>query len=128
MGKIIKKRVEYGGSSNSAENIKYDDTKNVKEAINEVKSEIAGVNSNLDNIVDTGWLSVTFNQEYQKNIGSLSELTRRKITTYQEVKAIDLITTHHIGVNVASNNNVYLHPTNSGSLTVTFEYRLRIHY
>ena len=36
MGKIIKKRVEYGGSSNSAENIKYDDTKNVKEAINDV--------------------------------------------------------------------------------------------
>lgn len=48
MGKIIKKRIEYGGSSNSAENIKYDDTKNVKEAINEVKSEIADVNSNLD--------------------------------------------------------------------------------
>lgn len=40
MGKIIKKRIEYGGSSNSAENIKYDDTKNVKEAIDEVKSEI----------------------------------------------------------------------------------------
>ena len=36
MGKIIKKRIEYGGSSNSAENIKYDDTKNVKEAIDEV--------------------------------------------------------------------------------------------
>ena len=47
MGKIIKKRIEYGGSSNSAENIKYDDTKNVKEAINEVKSEIATTNSNL---------------------------------------------------------------------------------
>ena len=47
MGKIIKKRVEYGGSSNSAENIKYDDTKNVKEAIDEVKSDIAYVNSNL---------------------------------------------------------------------------------
>lgn len=40
MGKIIKKRIEYGGSSNSAENIKYDDTKNAKEAIDEVKSEI----------------------------------------------------------------------------------------
>ena len=78
MGKIIKKRVEYGGSSNSAENIKYDDTKNVKEAINEVKSDIADVNRNLDNIVDTGWLSVTFNEEYQKNIGSLSELTGKK--------------------------------------------------
>ena len=49
MGKIIKKRIEYGGSSNSAENIKYDDTKNVKEAINEVKSEIADANSNLQN-------------------------------------------------------------------------------
>ena len=47
MGKIIKKRIEYGGSSNSAENIKYDDNKNVKEAINEVKSEIADINSNL---------------------------------------------------------------------------------
>lgn len=47
MGKIIKKRVEYGGSSNSAENIKYDDTKNVKQAIDEVKSELAGVNSEI---------------------------------------------------------------------------------
>ena len=40
MGKIIKKRVEYGGSSNSAENIKYDDAKNVKEAINEVNNKL----------------------------------------------------------------------------------------
>ena len=40
MGKIIKKRIEYGGSSNSAENIKYDDTKNVKEVINEVNSKL----------------------------------------------------------------------------------------
>lgn len=49
MGKIIKKRVEYGGSSNSAENIKYDENKNIKEAIDEVKSEIAATNSNLYN-------------------------------------------------------------------------------
>ena len=40
MGKIIKKRIEYGGSSNSAENIKYDDNKNVKEAIAEVNSNL----------------------------------------------------------------------------------------
>ena len=40
MGKIIRKCIEYGGSSNSAENIKYDDTKNVKEAIDEVKSSL----------------------------------------------------------------------------------------
>ena len=48
MGKIIRKCIEYGGSSNSAENIKYDDNKNVKEAIDEVKSELATTNSNLE--------------------------------------------------------------------------------
>ena len=47
MGKIIRKCVEYGGSSNSAENIKYDDNKNMKEAIDEIKSDIAATNSNL---------------------------------------------------------------------------------
>ena len=55
MGKIIKKRIEYGGSSNSAENIKYDDTKNVKEAIDGVKSDIADVNSNLSTNFPTAW-------------------------------------------------------------------------
>ena len=48
MGKIIRKCIEYGGSSNSAENIKYDDTKNMKEAINEVKSEIGNLLGNTD--------------------------------------------------------------------------------
>ena len=57
MGKIIKNRVEYGGSSNSAENIKYDDTKNVKEAINEVKSEIVVVSNNLEKASQTKRLS-----------------------------------------------------------------------
>ena len=47
MGKIIKKRIEYGGSSNSAENIKYDDTKNVKEAIDEVETKLEETTSNL---------------------------------------------------------------------------------
>ena len=47
MGKIIKKRIEYGGSSNSAENIKYDDNKNVKEAIDEVGTKLEETNSNL---------------------------------------------------------------------------------
>ena len=55
MGKIIKKRVEYGGSSNSAENIKYDDNKNVKEAVDEVKSDIAATNSNLSTNFPTAW-------------------------------------------------------------------------
>ena len=35
MGKIIRKCIEHGGSSNYAENINYDDNKNVKEAISE---------------------------------------------------------------------------------------------
>ena len=50
MGKIIKKRIEYGGSSNSAENIKYDDTKNVKEAINEVGNKLG--NTDISSIGD----------------------------------------------------------------------------
>ena len=50
MGKIIKKRIEYGGSSNSAENIKYDDTKNVKEAINEVDNLLG--NTDISSIGD----------------------------------------------------------------------------
>ena len=40
MGKIIKNGVELSGSSNSAENIKYDDTKNVKEAIDETSENL----------------------------------------------------------------------------------------
>ena len=50
MGKIIKKRVEYGGSSNSAENIKYDDTKNVKQAIDEVGNLLG--NTDISSIGD----------------------------------------------------------------------------
>lgn len=80
------------------------------------------------NIADTGWQSVTFNSEYQKNIGSISSITNGKITNYKQIKSVDLITTAHINVNVASNNNLYLHPSNSSELTDTFEYRLRIHY
>ena len=38
MGKIMKNGVELSGSSNSAENIKYDDTKNVKAAIDEIRN------------------------------------------------------------------------------------------
>ena len=38
MGKIVRQGVEYGGSSNSADCIKYNDTKSVKEAIDEIKA------------------------------------------------------------------------------------------
>ena len=44
MGKIVRKRKEFGGSSNSAENIMYDATKNVKEAIDETKNEVSELN------------------------------------------------------------------------------------
>ena len=43
MGKIIKNGVELSGSSNSAENIKYDDTKNVKEAIDETSEQKSSI-------------------------------------------------------------------------------------
>ena len=38
MGKIVRQGVEYCGSSDSATSIKYDNTKNVKEAIDEIKN------------------------------------------------------------------------------------------
>lgn len=63
MGKIIKKRIEYGGSSNSAENIKYDDTKNVKEAINEVNSNLEKA-SQTKRLSNVSVLSVVKNGKY----------------------------------------------------------------
>ena len=38
MGKIVRQGVEYGGSSNSADCIKYNETKSVKEVIDEIKA------------------------------------------------------------------------------------------
>lgn len=101
------------------------DAKAVADAVSDVNGKLDQVDSN---IADTGWQSVTFNSEYQKNIGSISSITNGKITNYKQIKSVDLITTAHINVNVASNNNLYLHPSNSSELTDTFEYRLRIHY
>lgn len=101
------------------------DINDTNAAINDVNGKLEQVDSN---IADTGWQSVTFNSEYQKNIGSISSITNGKITNYKQIKSVDLITTHHINVNVASNNNLYLYPSNSSEFTGTFEYRLRIHY
>lgn len=42
MGKIMKNGIEYSASSNSAVNISYDGTKNVKEAIDDVNSSLSG--------------------------------------------------------------------------------------
>ena len=105
---------------------------NMNDLENRIDAEFTEVNGKLDqvdsNIADTGWQSVTFNSEYQKNIGSISSITNGKITNYKQIKSVDLITTAHINVNVSSNNIIYLHPSNSSNLTATFEYRLRIHY
>ena len=71
MGKIIKKRIEYGGSSNSAENIKYDDTKNVKEAINEVDNLLG--NTDISAIGDgtvTGGLNALNSNFTWKRVGA----------------------------------------------------------
>lgn len=105
---------------------------NMNDLESRIDAEFTEVNGKLDqvdsNIADTGWQSVTFNSEYQKNIGSISSISNGKITSYKQIKSVDLITTAHINVNVSSNNNLYLHPSNSSELTDTFEYRLRIHY
>lgn len=43
MGKVMMKGVPFGGSASSAEQIIYDDSTNVKEAIDEVKSDLSDV-------------------------------------------------------------------------------------
>lgn len=48
MGKIMRKGVVFAGSSNSAENIKYDGTKSVKEVIDEVNSNLSHYNPETD--------------------------------------------------------------------------------
>ena len=94
MGKIIKKRIEYGGSSNSAENIKYDDTKNVKEAINEV-----------DNLLGNTDISAIGDGTVTGGLNALNSNLSNKII-YQEYD-----------VTTASNPNVAL--GNLGSVTIT---------
>lgn len=68
MGKIVRKRKEFSGSSNSAENIMYDATKNVKEAIDEAKNEVSELNSNLTLVLtyneDTDYFGITYNGEW----------------------------------------------------------------
>ena len=57
MGKIVRQGVEYGGSSNSADCIKYNDTKSVKEAIDEIKASSSSnptASSVTFNNTDTG--------------------------------------------------------------------------
>ena len=49
MGKIMKNGIEYSASSNSAENIRYDGTKNVKEAIDNVNSSLDVNNKGISN-------------------------------------------------------------------------------
>ena len=56
MGKIVRKGVEYGGSSNSADCIKYNETKSVKTAIDDIKDTAMFIDSFDTN---TGTLNTT---------------------------------------------------------------------
>ena len=81
MGKIIKKRIEYGGSSNSAENIKYDDTKNVKEAINEVGNLLGNtdISSIGDGTVTGGLNALNSNLDSKLEIKAVSDITQSDV-------------------------------------------------
>ena len=100
MGKIIKKRIEYGGSSNSAENIKYDDNKNVKEAIDEVKSDIADVNSNLSTNFPTAWnypilsscMINEFDYTYGNEVAQRDAILKLSTNTYESFTYLGLRT------------------------------------
>lgn len=63
MGKIIRKRVEFSGASNSAEQIVYDNTKNVKTAISDIHQQMLTSSDVVDNLLGTsGVLPLSDNQ------------------------------------------------------------------
>ena len=78
MGKIVKQGVEYGGSSNSADCIKYNDTKSVKEAIDEIKASSSSdptASSVTFNNTDTGLNATNVQDAVTEVNGKLNELT-----------------------------------------------------
>ena len=104
MGKIIKKRIEYGGSSNSAENIKYDDTKNVKEAINEVDNLLG--NTDISAIGDgtvTGGLNALNSNLSELGVVANSKASREFDVTTSQNASVSIPTKSRIGLFVATN-------------------------
>ena len=112
MGKIIKKRVEYGGSSNSAENIKYDDTKNVKEAINEVGNLLGNTDISAigDGTVTGGLNALNSNLDTQglTNLWDKGNKTNTFINAQGDyISAADWITSTDIKVNGGDKIGIY---------------------
>lgn len=70
MGKIVRNGVEFAGSSNSAENIKYDGTTSMKDAIDETKTNIDTLNSNL---------MLDYSNSSVKNLNELLQKTMDKL-------------------------------------------------
>ena len=76
MGKIVKQGVEYGGSSNSADCIKYNNTKSVKEAIDEIKASSSSdptASSVTFNNTDTGLNATNIQDAVTEVNGKLNE-------------------------------------------------------
>ena len=84
MGKIVRQGVEYGGSSNSADCIKYNETKNVKEAIDEIKASSSSnptAASVTFNNTDTGLNATNVQDAVTEVNGNLSNLIKSKTVT-----------------------------------------------
>ena len=82
MGKIVRQGVEYGGSSNSADCIKYNDTKSVKEAIDEIKassiSNPTAASVTFDN-TDTGLAAANVQDAVTEVNGKLTKQPTEKV-------------------------------------------------
>ena len=117
MGKIVRKGVEYGGSSNSADCIKYNDTKSVKEAIDEIKassiSNPTAASVTFDN-TDTGLNATNVQDAVTEVNGKLtlidvSEVVKgTNITTYYMYKIgrIVYFSVNVLGVTIGTNSAV----------------------
>ena len=84
MGKIVRQGVEYGGSSNSADCIKYNDTKSVKEAIDEIKASSSSnptASSVTFNNTDTGLAATNVQDAITEVNGKLMRMSHLAFTT-----------------------------------------------
>ena len=105
MGKIVRQGVEYGGSSNSADCIKYNETKSVKEVIDEIKASSSS---------DPTAASVTFNNT---DTGLAATNVQDAITEVNgKYETLDKC----IGLSIVGTGTIRIHP-NIGDNLITKE-------
>ena len=125
MGKIVRQGVEYGGSSNSADCIKYNETKSVKEAIDEIKasssSNPTAASVTFDN-ANTGLAAANVQDAVTEVNGKLANISAiyfgtATVTVDSNSKAI---LTHNLNIT----GNYFIQVMCTSNLNIVFSYAL----